>query len=281
MRAHAPLGVQMMRPILVPVIVLAASTIASVSANAQDTAAVVIPAAETAAADTSAAAAFDVAVGAMVTSDYMFRGITQTDHMPAFQPYVEPSYGMFYAGVWGSNVDFLTPDPDVEIDLYAGLRPEFGPLSMNFSYLYYLYPDATETDYSELKGSIEFSPTDMISIGGEADYAWDYAQLGDDSLYFEGKATLSLPHDISASAAVGYQTYGTNVGLSDYLTWNVGASYTWKALTFDLRYYDTDISRTTCGAEYPRDNACDARIVASVSVASTLRDLGLLGSRGN
>ena len=255
-------------------IAIAASTIVAAPAHAQDA-----PAAATAE-ETAAAvqSAFDVAFGATLTSDYIFRGVTQSDHKPAFQPYVEPSYGIFYAGAWASNVDFLTPDPDIEIDLYAGARPEFGPLSTTFSYLYYLYPGATQTDYSEVKASATLALNDMVSLGGETDYAWDYAQTGGDSLYFEGKATLSLPHDISASAAVGYQSFGTGVGLSDYLTWNIGASYAWKALTFDLRYYDTDVSAATCGAEYPRSDSCDARIVASVSVASALSTLRSLGS---
>ena len=91
--------------------------------------------------------AFDVALGAAVVSDYMFRGITQTDHDPALQAYVEPSLGMFYGGVWASNVDFVTPDPDVEIDLYAGVRPEFGPVSMDFGYLRYFYPGAPDFEY--------------------------------------------------------------------------------------------------------------------------------------
>jgi uncharacterized protein (TIGR02001 family) len=114
----------------------------------------------------------------------------------------------------------------------------------------------------------------MLTFGGEIDYAWDYAQTGGDSIYIEANAALSFPHDFGASAAMGYQSYGSGAGLSDYLTWNIGASYTWNALTLDLRYHDTDLSGDACGMEYTRGNSCDARVVATISIDtswSTLR----------
>ena len=220
---------------------------------------------------------FDAAFGAALTSDYIDRGITQTDHGPALQPYFEPSYGVFYAGVWASNVDYLTPEPDVEVDLYFGARPEIGPVSADFGYLHYFYPGASEGNYSEVKAAASISPIEMLTVGGEADYSWDYAQTGDSATYLEANAALSLPHDFSLSGAAGVQMFGSDVGLSDYLTWNIGASYVWKAVTFDLRYHDTDLSSSACGAEYTRSNSCDARIVATISVDTSwtaLRDRG-------
>lgn len=49
--------------------------------------------------------------GATVTSDYVFRSVTFSDNQPTLQPYVELSYGGFYAGVWASNVDFGPAPP--------------------------------------------------------------------------------------------------------------------------------------------------------------------------
>jgi uncharacterized protein (TIGR02001 family) len=230
------------------------------------------PAAETPAAD---AWVFDASFNASLTSDYMFRGITQTDHDPALQATLEPTYGIFYGGIFVSNVDFRTPDPDVEFDLYAGIRPQFGRLSTDFGYVHYFYPQTPEIEYGEGYGISSISPMEALQVGSAVYYAPDYSQTGDYSFYLEGNATVSLPHDISLSGALGAQMYGPGVGLSDYTTWNVGASYTWKAVTFDLRYYDTDISTETCGAEYPSDDSCDARIVATLSVDtswSALRD---------
>ena len=212
---------------------------------------------------------FDAAFGAYLTSDYMFRGITQTDHDPAAQVYLEPSYGIFYAGVFASNVDFGTPDPDVEIDLYAGIRPQLGPVSTDFGYVHYFYPGSPDIEYGEAKATASISPTEMLRFGSAVYYAPDYGQTGDDAFYVEGNATVSFPHDISLSGVLGRQTFGPGVGLSDYTTWNVGASYTWKAATFDLRYHDTGLGTGTCGAEYPSSDSCEARIVATLSVATS------------
>jgi uncharacterized protein (TIGR02001 family) len=66
-----------------------------------------------------------------LTSDYLFRGISQTDQDPALQGGVEVAHASgFYAGLWGSNVSWLsdlssagTPiSSSVEIDVYAGWR---------------------------------------------------------------------------------------------------------------------------------------------------------------
>jgi uncharacterized protein (TIGR02001 family) len=179
-------------------------------------------------------------------------------------------------GAWASNVDFRTPDPDVEVDIYGGLRPTFGPVSADLGYVHYLYPDAPDTDYGELKATASVSPIEMLTLGGAVYHAPDYAQSGDDATYVEGNAALALPYDISLSGAVGFQMFDSGVGLSDYLTLNVGASYSWHAVTLDLRYWDTDISSGTCGAEYPSDDSCDARVVATLKVDtswSALRDL--------
>ena len=111
------------------------------------------PAAPTAESPTVENWVFDAAFGASLTSDYMFRGITQTDHDPAGQVYLEPSYGIFYAGVFASNVDFGTPDPEVEVDLYAGIRPQLGTVSTDLGYMHYLYPGSPDIEYGEAKAA--------------------------------------------------------------------------------------------------------------------------------
>src|SRR3954449_2774491 len=78
---------------------------------------------------------FDVAFGAAATTDYISRGITQTEHNPAVQGYFEIDPGILYAGVWASNVKF--GDVGAEIDLSAGIRPELGKFSFDFGYVQY------------------------------------------------------------------------------------------------------------------------------------------------
>ena len=69
------------------------------------------------------------------TSDYVFRGLSLSDEKPAAQGSIDLSYGIFYAGVWGSNLDDgLTPGitdgvGPAEVDVYAGFKPVVGPVT--------------------------------------------------------------------------------------------------------------------------------------------------------
>ncbi len=40
------------------------------------------------------------------TTDYIFRGFSQSARKPAFQAGADLTYGLFYAGFWGSSIDF-------------------------------------------------------------------------------------------------------------------------------------------------------------------------------
>ena len=66
-----------------------------------------------------------------LTSDYVFRGVSQTDGKPALQGGIEfASEGGFYAGAWGSNVSWLSDlsttaapiSSSLELDVYGGYR---------------------------------------------------------------------------------------------------------------------------------------------------------------
>ena len=63
------------------------------------------------------------------TSDYVFRGVSQTDNDPTIQGGADLSYGILYAGVWASGLDFgddptvSGSDAQIEIDWYGGIKP--------------------------------------------------------------------------------------------------------------------------------------------------------------
>jgi uncharacterized protein (TIGR02001 family) len=77
-----------------------------------------------------------------VTSDYIFRGISQNRRNPAVQGGVDMTYGIFYAGIWGSDVNFgQNPDgtsvANVEVDYYAGIKPVLGPVTFDLGVIHY------------------------------------------------------------------------------------------------------------------------------------------------
>jgi uncharacterized protein (TIGR02001 family) len=73
-----------------------------------------------------------------LTTDYVFRGISNTDENPAIQGSLDYTYKGFYLGIWGSNTSFT--DAAIEIDYYAGYAGSFGELGYDIMGIYYSYP---------------------------------------------------------------------------------------------------------------------------------------------
>ena len=87
---------------------------------------------------------WDIAFGAAIMNDYIFRGVTQSGHKPSVAAYFEPRYNInsnwqLYAGISGESIKFAN-NAAAEIDFYGGVRPTFGPLAFDFGFWYYYYP---------------------------------------------------------------------------------------------------------------------------------------------
>ena len=98
---------------------------------------------------------------AALTSDYRFRGITQTENDPAVQAGFTLSHTSgLYVGVWGSNVNFGTPDPHVELDPFLGYSTELSGFAakpiLDVGVWYYNYPSASDLNWVELYGKLTF-----------------------------------------------------------------------------------------------------------------------------
>lgn len=174
-----------------------------------------------------------------VASDYVFRGVSQTDEDPQVFGGADVSAGQVYAGVWASNVDF-GDSTDLEFDLYAGFTPTLGVVSLDLAVLYYGYtdqPSGADLDYFEFKaaGSVPLGPA---TIGAQAYYSPNYYAGVDHALYYEVNGSYSPTVKVSISAALDRQQVD---GAGDYTTWNVGVGYALtEHLGLDLRYHDTD-----------------------------------------
>lgn len=177
-----------------------------------------------------------------LASDYMFRGVSQTSGNPAIQGSLDYTNGIFYAGVWGSNVDFGA-DETLETDVYLGVRPTFGPVSLDFGVVGYFYPGATdlagEYDYVEGKIAASFTPVESLTLGGALFYSPEFFGETGEALYAEANAAFAFSEAFSVSGAYGVQDVDLT---ADYETWNLGGAYVVDSYKFDLRYYDTDIS---------------------------------------
>lgn len=189
-----------------------------------------------------AAYAQEVSFNVGVASDYVFRGASQTDEEPQLFGGVDLSADIFYAGVWASNVDF-GDGTSAEIDVYAGVKPTAGPVSLDFGVLYYGYVD-DNGDWAQWEfkaaGSVEAGP---VTLGAAAYYSPDYTGTNTDTgLYVEANAAFSPAEKWTINGAIGQQSWDLESGGDDsYTTWNVGVAYAINDnFAVDLRWHDTD-----------------------------------------
>src|SRR5215470_12657876 len=90
---------------------------------------------------------WDIAFGGILTSDYIFRGITQSNHQPSVAAYFEPRYNVnkdlqLYIGAMVDSISFANRAA-AEVDVYGGVRPTFGAFALDFGVWGYLYPGGT------------------------------------------------------------------------------------------------------------------------------------------
>ena len=230
------------------------------------------------------------------TTDYVFRGVSQTAEKPAVQANLDFSYKLFYAGLFISNVDFVgnVPGPGVgvaEVDYYAGIKFPVGKVELDFGGIYYTYPGANdkfavtgfkELDYFEFKGGGKYKPIDALTLSAFAYFSPEGTNRTGQVWTFEGNAEYAFrkigPVTPSVSGLLGYQVgesarykLVTANGRDDYFYWNAGVALgVGDNLSFDFRYWDTNIKNSAPGFSSNFCNAsalqCDGRFVASTKI---------------
>ncbi|WP_332766828.1 TorF family putative porin [Phenylobacterium sp.] len=190
-----------------------------------------------AAAGTAQAQKLSVTVGG--ASDYVFRGVSQTDSKPFAFAALNLSAGQFYAGAGAENVDFGN-SIDAEYDLYAGWKPKLAGVDLDFGVVRYGYvnqPRHIDIDTVELKAGASV-PVSGARLGGLVAWTPDYWGSGKAGTYVEANASAPPLAGWSLAGGVGRQDMTAG---GDYWTWNLGASRAFGRVVVDLRYHDTDV----------------------------------------
>lgn len=197
---------------------------------------------------------------AAVTSEYMFRGVSQTDDHPAIQAGADYTFGSgFYVGAWASNVDF-GEGTDAEIDTFVGWGGDLGDnASLDVQLVRYNYvgePDDVDYAYNELIGNVTFNDQYTITVG----YTNDYLNSSTDSWYGALGGSWEAGAGINVTANVGYTTIK---GPADgYLDYSVGVNRDFGPVNVSLNYVDTDNSAEDFFGEDNTEN----RFVLTVSI---------------
>jgi len=202
---------------------------------------------------------FTITGSAGLTTDYRFRGISQTNEKIAVQGGATITHKSgFYASFWGSSIDdYVYLNADSEVDLIGGYSKTIDGLTVDGGVLYYLYASANKdikSDFFEPYASVKYTYGPVTGKLGAA-YAWKQNALSldgydsrEDNLYVYGELGGAIPNTpITLSGHLGY-SHGRSAltfGQKDYFDWNVGAAYTFKNITFGVNYVDTDFKKNS------------------------------------
>lgn len=203
---------------------------------------------------------------AALTTEYAFRGIVRSDEHAAVQAAIDYNHDSgFYAGVWGSTVDFNDgSEATVETDFYAGLAGEIGNISWDVGGIYYYYPGADSSldyDFAELALALGYD-FEIFSLSGALNYSPNYFAGSGQALYSAAYASVPLPYNLSIDAHAGYQQIDDDeaFGANDYMDYSVGLGYELAGFDLSLSYVGTSLEET----EDIADNG-EERVIFAVS----------------
>ena len=199
---------------------------------------------------TSGAAAAELSANAGIFSNYIWRGITQSNDSAAGQGGIDYGHDSgFYAGTWVSNIDFsgnegtgYENDTGYEMDVYAGFGGEAGSLGYDLGVITYQYPVSPEFNFTEVYLSGTMS---IVTIG--VNYTVDAASGNDGGVFDSGDVYVNGSLDFAAgksdvSIYAGSYMYENDgkigVGEVDYV--HYGASIGKDGFSFAVDKNDLD-----------------------------------------
>ena len=213
--------------------------------------------------------------GVSLTSDYRFRGVSQSNAEAAIQGWIQYDHASgFFANIWASTIDFqdqTSYDSTVEVDLTAGYNYAFSDTtSGTIKGVFYLYPDADtppaagDYDYFEAIASVSHD-FGKAAVSGEIAWSPDFFGETGDAVALTGGVTVPIMDQfaffdggLKASSHAGYQWLDQG---EDYFYYDLGATATWGLFDVDLRWVGTDIDNNDCSLP----DICEDGVVLSVT----------------
>ena len=244
--------------------------------------------------------AITISGAATITSDYRFRGVSQSDEGLAVQGGITISHESgFYVGTWGSNLAGWGTfgGTNMELDLIAGYKFGVGEGTLDTGLVWYMYPSGADTtDFAELYAKLS-GAVGPVSLTAGVAYAPKQEALGnafpvgapadpgdkEDNLYLSGDAAYGISGaPITLKAHIGYSDGNPGLGpngtsiapTGTYFDWSLGADIApISGLTLSISYVDTDISEAEAALIRPNfatlagKSISDATVVFSVTAA--------------
>ncbi|WP_460763071.1 TorF family putative porin [Lysobacter fragariae] len=193
-----------------------------------------------------------------LASDYVFRGVSQTNQEPALQAGLEYAADSgLYVGTWGSNISWLSDltaagipvSSSLELDVYGGYRGKFSDkVAFDVGAIYYAYPGDfpsgfNSADTAELYVGVTAGPFAHTTLGAKYSYAvtdlFGYA-ASDGSGYLDLNANWEFVPTWTLNVHGGKQWVENN-DVAEYAEWKVGVTKGFdNGFSAALAYSDTD-----------------------------------------
>jgi uncharacterized protein (TIGR02001 family) len=180
-----------------------------------------------------------------LTTDYRYRGISQTRLKPAIQGGADYAFASgFYVGIWASSIKWIKDaggDADAEIDFYGGYKNTFMEgFGYDVGILRYQYPSNDlnpSTNTTELYGALTYGPA-TLKYSHAVTNLFGFAD-SKNSGYIDLSATFDVGGGFTITPHVGHQKVKNNTGFS-YTDYSVTANKDWFGFTFGLGIVDTN-----------------------------------------
>jgi uncharacterized protein (TIGR02001 family) len=198
-----------------------------------------------------------------ITSDYVFRGVSQTEEDPAFQIGADFAFGPgFYVGAWASNVDFGAGGPDAEVDTYIGWNTDLNDAwNLDFMLNRYNYIGQEDSfgdiEYTEFLATAAYDETYSFTFG----YTNDVFASGEDGFYYAAAGEWDVGRGFTLGAGVGYNTFDDAVGFDDYMDYSLSLGRDIGPVNASLSYIGTDSE-----GDFGFGDAADDRVVLTFSI---------------
>jgi uncharacterized protein (TIGR02001 family) len=219
---------------------------------------------------------FTPVASAALTTDYMWRGVSQTDNGPAAQASVglNSTWGP-YISIWGSNVNFADPagsTATTEIDYAGGIKKTFDQLTADIGVMRYTYPETHGLDFNEVYGKLSYAFVQNCSIGVSVNSSTNVFNTHETGTYYAANTSLGVPSawlagltGTSVVAQLGRYVFNSPASGGiysdrDYTDWGAGLSQAYKAFTGSVMYISTN-------GGFMVGNLDDHRVVGTISAS--------------
>ena len=186
-----------------------------------------------------------------LTSDYRYRGISQSRLKPALQGGVDYALPAgFYVGAWASTIKWIKDfggDANVEVDLYGGYKGEIvKDLTYDVGVLTYQYPSNKlnpSANTTELYGAMSFGPATVKYSHAVTN---TFGNAGSkNSFYLEGGASFEVGGGVTLAPHLGYQKIkGPFSSVGSYTDYSLTASMDFSGFVVSAALVGTDADKS-------------------------------------